>query len=90
MERATAMATVQPSDFGQFCDFVVSIRDSGVNDLTPEQSVEEFRAYQEKLRRWNERNELSEQQARRGEAKPLDDEAVLARLRARLAQQGIF
>ncbi len=83
------MATVSSNDFSQFCDFVVHIRNSGAVDLTPEQSVQKFREEQEKLRIWNERNAISEAQARRGEAKPLDDKAVIARVRQRLAQLGI-
>ena len=81
------MATVSSSDFSQFCDFVVQIRNSGAADLTPEQSVQKFREEQEKLRIWNERNAISEAQARRGEAKPLDDDAVIRRLYANLAKQ---
>ncbi len=81
------MSSVQPSDFNQFCEFVVQIRNSGGADLTPEQSVQKFREEQEKLRIWNDRNVISEAQARRGEAKPLDDDAVIGRLYANLARQ---
>lgn len=76
------------TDFDAFCDFVVKIKQQGAENLTPEQSVAEFRDYQQKLRLWNERNELSQQQADRGEAEPLDDQAVLSRLRQRLAREG--
>ncbi|MEX2317926.1 MAG: hypothetical protein WD669_12285 [Pirellulales bacterium] len=44
---------------------------------------------QEKLRRWNEGNRVAVEQSRQGLSKPLDDEAVLDRLRARLAKEGI-
>lgn len=44
---------------------------------------------QEKLRRWHEGNEVAIEQSRQGLSKPLDDEAVLMRLRARLAAAGI-
>jgi Arc/MetJ-type ribon-helix-helix transcriptional regulator len=44
---------------------------------------------QEKLRRWNEGNRLAIEQSKQGLSKPLDDEAVLARLRERLAREGI-
>jgi hypothetical protein len=80
------MASLPSSDFSDFCDFIVQIRNTGAADLTPEQSVEKFRREQEKLRIWNERNAISEEQARRGEAKPLDVDAVISRLYARLAQ----
>jgi Arc/MetJ-type ribon-helix-helix transcriptional regulator len=44
---------------------------------------------QEKLRRWNEGNAIAMEQSRQGLSKPLDDDAVLSRLRARLAAEGI-
>ena len=82
-------ASLPASDFREFCDFVVRMRDSGAPDLTPEQSVAQFREDQEKLRHWHERNAISMEQARRGEAKPLDVEAVWSRVKERLAQEGI-
>ena len=44
---------------------------------------------QDKLIRWEERNRWSTQQSEQGLSKPLDDEAVLGRLRERLAKEGI-
>lgn len=44
----------------------------------------------DKLTRWNERNQLAAEQSARGLSNPLDDEKVLARLRDRLAQEGIL
>jgi Arc/MetJ-type ribon-helix-helix transcriptional regulator len=43
----------------------------------------------EKLRRWNEGNQTAMEQSRQGLSKPLDDHAVLNRLRTRLAKEGI-
>jgi Arc/MetJ-type ribon-helix-helix transcriptional regulator len=43
----------------------------------------------EKLRRWHEGNRIAIEQSAQGLSKPLDDEAVIARLRARLAREGI-
>jgi putative addiction module CopG family antidote len=43
----------------------------------------------EKLMRWNEGNAIAIEQSRQGLSTPLDDNAVLARLRARLAAEGI-
>ena len=83
------MSTIPSSDFQQFCDFVAHIRKRGVEDLTPEQVVQQFREDQEKLRIWNERNALSEEQARRGEYRPLDLDALLKRVEQRLAERGI-
>jgi len=44
---------------------------------------------QDKLIRWHERNRLATRQSEEGLSKPLDDAAVLGRLRERLAQEGI-
>jgi Arc/MetJ-type ribon-helix-helix transcriptional regulator len=44
---------------------------------------------QDKLVRWNERNQIATRQSEQGLSKPLDDEAVLGRLRERLAREGI-
>ena len=45
---------------------------------------------QDKLTRWNERNRLAAEQSQRSHSKPLDDVRVLARLRDRLAKEGIL
>ncbi len=45
---------------------------------------------QERLARWDERNHLATKQSNQGLSKPLDDQQVLARLRARLAKEGIL
>ena len=44
----------------------------------------------DRLMRWNERNQIAVQQGREGLSKPIDDEAVLSRLRERLAKEGII
>lgn len=44
----------------------------------------------EKLTRWSEHNQLAMEQSKQGLSKPLDDEKVLARLRERLAKEGIL
>jgi Arc/MetJ-type ribon-helix-helix transcriptional regulator len=43
----------------------------------------------EKLKRWQEGNAAALEQSQQGHSKPLDDEAVLSRLRQRLAAEGI-
>ena len=45
---------------------------------------------QDKLTRWNERNQLAIEQSEQGLSKPLDDEKILSRLRDRLANEGIL
>ena len=47
------------------------------------------RVEQDKLVRWHERNQIVARQSEEGLSKPLDDEAVLGRLRERLAREGI-
>lgn len=42
-----------------------------------------------KLRRWNEGNHIAIEQSEQGLSNPLDDEAVIARLRAGLAKEEI-
>ena len=44
---------------------------------------------EEKLMRWEERNRIAMRQSEQRLARPLDDEAVLGRLRERLAKEGI-
>lgn len=45
---------------------------------------------QDKLLRWHERNRLAAEQSEKDLSRPLDDETVLARLRERLAKEGIL
>jgi Arc/MetJ-type ribon-helix-helix transcriptional regulator len=42
------------------------------------------------IKRWQERSRLSAEQSQQGLSKPLDDTRVLARLRERLANEGIL
>lgn len=45
---------------------------------------------QDRLARWDDRNRLATEQSQRGISKPLNDDRVLARLRDRLAKEGIL
>lgn len=45
---------------------------------------------EERLTRWRERNRLSEQQSAQSLSQPLDETAVLQRLRKRLASDGVL
>ena len=84
------MATGTPqTDIDAFCDFLGRIRQNGIHDLSPEDSVRQFRAYQEELKKFREDTEVSLEQSRRGESKPLDDEAFMSRVWKRLAEEGI-
>jgi Arc/MetJ-type ribon-helix-helix transcriptional regulator len=44
----------------------------------------------DRVTRWNERNQVAIEQSQQGLSKPLDDDQVLARLRERLAKEGIL
>ena len=44
---------------------------------------------QDRLIRWDERNRIAMLQSQQGLSKPLDDKAVLDRLRKRLVEEGI-
>jgi hypothetical protein len=84
------MSTIPSSEFQQFVDFVAQIRDRG-DDLTPEESVEHFREFQEaeKLRIFHERNEMAAEQTRRGDYRPLDLDSLLKRVEARVAKRNL-
>ena len=56
--------------------------------ITPEQSVREFRAYQEELRRAQAELRESHEEYLRGRSKPLDVDALLERVRTRTALHG--
>ena len=55
--------------------------------ITPEQSVQEFRAYQQELRLAQAELRQSHQQFLTGQGKPLDVDGLLERVRTRLARQ---
>lgn len=76
-------------EFTEFCEFVALVREAGATRQSPEQILAQFRGDRAKWRRWYEGNIISMEQARRGEVKPLDFEATMARLKKRLAEEGI-
>ena len=47
------------------------------------------RLEQDKILRWHDRNKTSMEQSQQGLSRPLNDKAILARLRERLAIEGI-
>jgi hypothetical protein len=61
--------------------------DSAEPNFTPEQSVREFRLYQEELERFLRETEPAMAQSLRGETRPLDVDLVMSRVQQRLAQQ---
>ena len=83
------MPTTLAEELSAFSRFVTDRLSDDESDLSLEESVHAYREYQEELARFNEGLMRSVAQAERGEAGPLDVEAVKQRVRARLAQDGI-
>lgn len=82
------MATEVPQDEIQsFYDFLGRRLENGGSTLTPEESVREFRAYQEELTRLRLTIATAREQAARGEAKPLDVDALIQRVKHRIASE---
>ncbi len=77
---------VSESPIHAFYQFLGRRLDGGDADLTPEQSVHEFRLYQEEVARFLRETEPAAQ-SRRGETRPLDVDAVMLRVQQRLQQQ---
>jgi hypothetical protein len=73
------------SDIQAFHEFLSRRMDDP--SITPEQSVLEFRAYQEELRRAQIELGESRDEFLQGKARPLDVEALMARVRSRLDRQ---
>lgn len=78
--------STQENDLQAFHEFVGRQLENGGRNLTPQQSVEEYEAYQDEVRRMN---ELIQESIDSGPAKPLDREALMQRVRERLAAEGI-
>lgn len=70
-----------------FHDFLGRRIQNGGASITPEESVREFRIYQDELARFRQTIAASRAQAARGEAKPLDVDALMERVNKRLAAQ---
>jgi hypothetical protein len=78
---------VAGSPIQAFYQFLGRRLDGGDVDLTPEQSVREFRLYQEELAQFLCETELAATQSRRGETRPLDVDALMLRVQQRLQEQ---
>ncbi len=78
--------STQENDLQAFHAFVGRQLENGGRNLTPQQSVEEYQAYQDEVRRMN---ELIQASIDSGPAKPLDHEALMDEVRRELAEEGI-
>jgi hypothetical protein len=84
------MSTDQSRKIETFYRFLGERLQEGSVDLSPEESVEAFRAYQRDLERLRKELEPALERLDRGKsAKPLDVEDVKRRGRERLAREGI-
>ena len=59
--------------------------ENGASELSPEDCVAEYRAYQDELKRFLEESQPAFDQAFNGEGKVLDHDALMDRVRARLS-----
>jgi hypothetical protein len=73
------------SEIQAFYDFLGRRKDDPA--ITPERSVVEFRAYQEELQRAQAELRDSHNEFLHGQARPLDVDALMERVRTRVAQQ---
>ncbi len=77
------------NDFDSFYAFLSELRTSEVPTLSPEESVQKFRESQQKLRRFQELNDIANKQSLQGLSKPICIEELLERVEQRVAQQGL-
>jgi hypothetical protein len=63
--------------------------ENGFAELSLEETVREFRAYQDEVVRFRAVLQESIEEVRRGEIGPLDPERMMAEIRAELAKEGI-
>ena len=84
------MSTESPQyGLHSFYEYLGRRLESGRQEISPEESVKEYRAYLDELERFRQRVQTSVDQADRGEAKPLDHDALMQRVSERLAKEGI-
>jgi len=83
------MAAQLPSEIESFHRFLTEQLERGEVSLSPEASVEAFRAYQRDLERCRDEIRPALERSVRGESEPLDIEALKVRVTERLADKGI-
>lgn len=77
------------TEIESFHRFLSEAIQNGGGHLTIDESVAEFRAWQEELQRFNKPLQESLEQARRGEARPLDVDSLKDEIRSELADEGV-
>ena len=80
-------ASVAENEIHSFYDFLGSRIHTGA-EITPEESVREFRAYQQELKRAQAELRESHEEFTQGKALPLDVDSLMNRVRSRMADDG--
>ena len=83
------MASTGNTDIEQFVTFLEDQVRSGRSDLSPEQSVEEFRVYQESLAQFQSDSQASIEESASGRSQAIDVDQLKARVVKRLADRGV-
>lgn len=83
------MAAEPPTELETFHRFLTDQLAGGRSDLSPEESVKAFRAYQRELERLKKEIAPAVERSKRGESRELDFEAIKDEVTQRLAQRGI-
>ena len=81
-------SSVPDSDMQAFYDFLGRLL-VNAGELTPEQSVREFRVYQEELKRFLRDSQSAFANAANGRGGQLDVDAIMQRVAKRLADEGL-
>ncbi|MCA9099554.1 MAG: hypothetical protein KDA63_00280 [Planctomycetales bacterium] len=81
------MSTDQPSEFDAFTAFVDRRYGGDLNNMSLEDALADFRAYERDLARLKAHLQPAIDQADRGEAKPLDIDALLDRVHQRIERE---
>ena len=78
---------ISRDELKSFHEFLGRRIENGGTELTPEDSVREFRLYQEELKRFLVESKPAFEQARRNEGHPLDVDALMERVTKRSAEE---
>ena len=83
------MATANQTELEVFHRFLGDRLNDGKRDLTVEETVEAFRAYQRDLQQLRQEIRPALERSLRGESKPFDAEELKDRVTRQLAEEGI-
>jgi hypothetical protein len=78
--------STQENDLRAFYEFLGHQLENGGRNLSPQQCVDAYQAYQDEVRRLNERIQAS---INSGPATQLDRDALMEEIRTELAEEGI-